>query len=244
MHINPYHRTIHAPDEMNGQNKQLMRNKKTCHLKNQRQDHQETGTNEEPNNASLRPPEPCVPSNLDGGVVEVESGVIAKSRAPKSVRVLVLSVVDTVRVLGLVAVGVLRLVVGRVLRLLGLGVRVLRLVMGWILRLLAMLKLLAVWVLVLVVRLVPSALFASLLAHGEHFAKAVIGALLLLSAQEHKVASLWRELVQDHDRRGEGKLTSQCSGYSLQSMHSSSTKLQVGGDVGFAEGVDTEYGFS
>jgi hypothetical protein len=240
MHINPYHRTIHAPDEMNGQNKQLMRNKKTCHLKNQRQDHQETGTNEEPNNASLRPPEPCVPSNLDGGVVEVESGVIAKSRAPKSVRVLVLSVVDTVRVLGLVAVGVLGLGV----RVLGLIGRVLRLVMGWILRLLAMLKLLAVWVLVLVVRLVPSALFASLLAHGEHFAKAVIGALLLLSAQEHKVASLWRELVQDHDRRGEGKLTSQCSGYSLQSMHSSSTKLQVGGDVGFAEGVDTEYGFS
>jgi formate/nitrite transporter FocA (FNT family) len=167
-------------------------------------------------------------------VVEVENGVIAKSRAPKSVRVLVLSVVDTVRVLGLVAVGVLRLVVGRVLRL----------VMGWVLRLLALLKLLAVWVLVLVVRLVPSALFASLLAHGEHLAKAVIGALLLLSAQEHKVASLWRELVQDHDRRGEGKLTSQCSGYSLQSMHSSSTKLQVGGDVGFAEGVDTEYGFS
>jgi hypothetical protein len=173
-------------------------------------------------------------------VVEVESGVIAKSRAPKSVRVLVLSVVDTVRVLGLVAVGVLGLGV----RVLGLIGRVLRLVMGWILRLLAMLKLLAVWVLVLVVRLVPSALFASLLAHGEHFAKAVIGALLLLSAQEHKVASLWRELVQDHDRRGEGKLTSQCSGYSLQSMHSSSTKLQVGGDVGFAEGVDTEYGFS
>jgi hypothetical protein len=211
-----------------------MRSKKICHLRNQRRNHQETSTNEESNNASLRPLEPCVPSNLDGGVVEVESGVIAKSRAPKSVRVL-----------GLVAVGVLRLVVGRVLRLLGLGERVLGLVVGWVLRLLA------VWVLVLVhgnivlvVRLVPSALFASLLAHGEHFAKAVVGALLLLSAQEHKVASLWWELVHDHDRRGEGTLTSQFSGYSLQSIHSSSTKLQVGGDVGFAEGVDTEYGFS
>jgi hypothetical protein len=159
----------------------------------------------------------------------VDSGVF-----PRPVRLLVLSVVGTVGVLGLAAVRVLRLVVGRVLRpdtvrvllrlvvgwVLGLVGRrvfrlILRLVMGWVFGLLAIgngrrggllamgllsmwvLRLLAVWVLVfvlrnivLVVMLIPRALFASLLAHGYRVAEAVEGALLFLAAQEHEVASL------------------------------------------------------
>jgi hypothetical protein len=120
-----------------------------------------------------------------------------------------LSVIGTVGVLGLAAVGVLRLVGRRVFRL------ILRLVMGRVFGLLAIgsglgsglfaigllsmweLRLLAVWVLVfvlrnivLVVMLIPRALFASLLAHGYRVAEAVEGALLLLAAQEHEVASL------------------------------------------------------
>jgi hypothetical protein len=140
--------------------------------------------------------------------------------SPRTVRLLMLSVIGTVGVLGLAAVGVLRLVGRRVFRL------ILRLVMGRVFGLLAIgsglgsglfaigsgrrggllvigllsmweLRLLAVWVLVfvlrnivLVVMLIPRALFASLLAHGHRVAEAVEGALLLLAAQEHEVASL------------------------------------------------------
>jgi hypothetical protein len=114
----------------------------------------------------------------------------------------------TVRVLVLIGRGVFRLVVGRVFGLLtigsGLGSGLLAIGSGCRGGLLAMgllsmwvLRLLAVWVLVimlrnivLVVMLIPRALFASLLAHGHRVAEAVEGALLLLAAQEHEVASL------------------------------------------------------
>jgi hypothetical protein len=175
-------------------------------IKNQTQ----TGTQK---NAAHRPLKPCAASDLDG--VVVDSGM-----SPRTVRLLMLSVIENVGVLGLAAVGVLRLVGRRVFRL------ILRLVMGRVFGLLAIgsglgsgllaigsglgsglfaigllsmweLRLLAVWVLVfvlrnivLVVMLIPRALFASLLAHGHRVAEAVEGALLLLAAQEHEVASL------------------------------------------------------
>jgi hypothetical protein len=132
---------------------------------------------------------------------------------------------------------VLGFVVGRILRLLGFGVRVLRLLAVWVLELVLV-------NIVPVVILVPSALCASLLTHGHRFAEAEVGTLLLLAAQEHEVASLWWLLMHDHDRRREGKLTSQSSGNLVQSMHSSSTKLQVGAVVGSVGGAYTEYGFS
>jgi hypothetical protein len=159
-------------------------------------------------NAAHRPLKPCAASDLDGGVVD--SGM-----SPRTVRHLMLSVIGTVGVLRLVVGRVLRPDTVRVLRLVGRRVfrLILRLVMGRVFGLLAIGSglgsrlfaigcgrrggLLAVWVLVfvlrnivLVVMLIPRALFASLLAHGHRVAEAVEGALLLLAAQEHEVASL------------------------------------------------------
>jgi hypothetical protein len=218
MRIKAYHQTIHASIEegkkTNKQTNKVMRSGKQHATKNPNaiiiKNQTQTGTQK---NAAHRPLKPCAASDLDGGVVD--SGM-----SPRTVRLLMLSVIGTVGVLGLAAVGVLRLVGRRVFRL------ILRLVMGRVFGLLAIgsglgsglfaigsgrrggllaigllsmweLRLLAVWVLVfvlrnivLVVMLIPRALFASLLAHGHRVAEAVEGALLLLAAQEHEVASL------------------------------------------------------
>jgi hypothetical protein len=191
---------------MRSEKQHATKNPNAIIIKNQTQ----TGTQK---NVAHRPLKPCAASDLDGSVVD--SGM-----SPRTVRLLMLSVIGTVGVLGLAAVGVLRLVGRRVFRL------ILRLVMGRVFGLLAIgsglgsglfaigsgrrggllvigllsmweLRLLAVWVLVfvlrnivLVVMLIPRALFASLLAHGHRVAEAVEGALLLLAAQEHEVASL------------------------------------------------------
>jgi hypothetical protein len=102
---------------------------------------------------------------------------------------------------GVISMGILGLVVVavRVFRLTAIGGLVL--VAVWLLGLLAirLLRLLTVWVFVLVlgnivlaffVVLVPGALCASLLAHGDCVAEAVEGALLLLAAEKHEVAGL------------------------------------------------------
>jgi hypothetical protein len=149
--------------------------------------HQETDTNRGgPKTPRTSAHRPFSASNLGKSAVDGDCAVDLPVAVwtPKALRLrAVLRLAGTVgvfgsfRTVGVISIRLLRLATIWLLGL--LAIRVLVLVLGNVVLVLASL-----------VPLVPRALFASLLAHGDCVAEAVEGTLLLLAAEEHEVAGL------------------------------------------------------